>query len=154
MSRDHDLESLAGFERRLRSGEWSPDSPPTQEIVCGGRAVSVRFMPDKADLEEGKVICRTDIARVKQWPADALCRLLMQANNLWAGTSGSTLGLRDDDILMLSISRRLGSISVTTLDNMIRVLCSDAENWSGRLAAAPRKEPEPAQFQYAMHMRA
>lgn len=154
MSSDQELELLAGFEQRLRSGEWSTDAPPTQELVLGGRVVSVSFAPDKTFVEEGKVICRTDIGRVNHWPADSLYRLLMQANNLWAGTSGSSIGLRDDDILMMSISRRLGSISVTTLDTMIRALCSDAEKWSNRLATAPRKEPEPMHFHHALHMRA
>lgn len=154
MSKDQNLELLASFERQLRSGEWSPDSPPTLELVMDGRVVSVSFAPDKTFAEEGKVICRTDMARVRDWSADAACRLFMQANNLWAGTSGSSIGLRDDDILMMSMSRRLGSISVTTLYTMIRALCSDAENWSNRLATAPKKEPEPMHFHHALHMRA
>lgn len=154
MFRDHNSELLAEYERRLRLGDWSPDSPPRQEVDRGGRLVSLSVAPDRAHSQEGKVICRTDIARVKQWPADALCRLLMQANNLWAGTSGSTLGLRDDDVLMISISRRLGSISVTALESMIRVLCADAETWSNRLASSPKKEPESMRFHHAMHMRA
>lgn len=154
MNKDQNLELLASFERQLRSAEWSPDSPPTLELVMDGRVVSVSFAPDKTFAEEGKVICRTDMARVRDWPDDAACRLFMQANNLWAGTSGSSIGLRDDDILMMSMSRRLGSISVTTLYTMIRTLCSDAEKWWNRLATAPKKEPEPMHFHHALHMRA
>ncbi len=154
MNRDQELELLARFEQRLRSGEWSADAPPTQELVLDGRVVSVCFAPDKTFMEEGKVICRTDIVRVSHWPSDSLCRILMYANNLWAGTSGSSIGLRDDGILMMSISRRLGSISVTTLDAMIRALCLDAEKWSSRLPATPEKEPEPMHFHHAFNMRA
>lgn len=153
MSRDLYSELLTAYEQHLGPGASALDLPRTEALVINGRAVSFSFVPNEGSSEDGMVIGRTDVARFTQSPSQDLCRLLLQANNLWAGTAGSTLGLRGHDTLMMSTARRIGSLDAATLDAMLNTLCADAGNWAGRLTAKPKSEPPP-DLQHMLHMRA
>ncbi len=126
-----------------------------EEFVVHGRTVSLSFKADERFPEDGMVICRTDVARFKgDGPPHDLVRLLLQANNLWAGTAGSTFGLRGKDTLMMTCARRIGSLNVAALDGLLNLLCADAGNWAGKFAAAPKSEPPPPDFHLMLQMRA
>lgn len=154
MSRDLYSELLTAYEQQVRPGASTFDLPRTEELVVNGRVVSFSFVPNEGSPEDGMVIGCTDVARFTQSPSQDLCRLLLQANNLWAGTAGSTMGLRGNDTLMMSTARRIGSLDAATLDAMLNTLCADAEGWAGRLTAQPKSEPSPPDFQHVLHMRA
>jgi hypothetical protein len=77
----------------------------TQEIVVAGRTARVWHQAD-ADLpDEGMLLCNIDVLHLSAPPDLELCRALLQANNLWAGTRGTTIGLRGNDVVMLSAAR-------------------------------------------------
>lgn len=154
MSKEYYSELLTAYQQHMRPGAHGAVLAETEELVINGRTVSLSFMPHELIPEEGVVICRTDVARFTRWPADDLCRLLLQANNLWAGSKGSTLGLRGSDTLMMSAARRMGSLSVATFGAMLDTLCMDADDWAARLTAQPKNEPSPPDFQHMLHMRA
>lgn len=139
------LALLTAYEQHIGESVPGPGLAQTEELIIDGRVVSLSFTPDDYSPENGIVICSVDVARITKWPADELCRLLLQANNLWAGTAGSTLGLRGDDILMMSLARRIGSLDVATFQAMLNILSSDADNWGSRLAGKPKNTPsQPA----------
>lgn len=141
MSKASYLALLTAYESNLGAGASGLGLVQTEELVVDGRVVTLSFTPDDYSPENGVVICRADVARITKWPADELCRLLLQANNLWAGTAGSTLGLRGDDILMMSLARRIGSLDVATFQAMLNTLCSDADNWAARLTGKSQNTP-------------
>ena len=157
MSRSGYLALLNAYEQHVGVDRSAPGLAQTEELIIDGRVVSLSLTPDDLFPENGMVICRVDVARITKWPADELFRLLMQANNLWAGTTGSTLGLRGDDILMMSLARRVGSLDVTTFQSMVNTLINDADNWAARLTGKSGSKPaQPAtpDMQQMLHMRA
>jgi len=154
MSRDLYSELLTAYEQHVSPGASTLDLARTEELIINGRAVSFSFIPNESSPEDSMVIARTDVARFTQSPSQDLCRLLLQANNLWAGTAGSTLGLRGNDTLTMSAARRIGSLDAATLDAMLNTLCDDAEGWAGRLTAKPKRDLSPPEFQHMLHMRA
>ena len=152
MSNSLYLNLLAAYEQHARPGVVSIDLPHTEELIIHGRAVSLSFKLHENSPEDGMVICRTDLARFNESPAEGLCRLLLQANNLWAGTGGSTLGMRGEDVLIMSQARRIGSLDITMFDALLGALCADADSWTARLTAKPQAElPRPESI---LHMRA
>ncbi|MBH1965481.1 MAG: CesT family type III secretion system chaperone [Comamonadaceae bacterium] len=152
MSKSQYTDLLCAYEQKARPGVVSADLARTEELIVHGRSVSLSFSPEENYPEDGKVICSTDIAKFNQEPAADLCRLLLQANNLWAGTAGSTVGLRGNDMLLMSASRRIGSLDADNLDAFLSALCADADSWAARLTAKPPKENPPPE--YMLHMRA
>ncbi|MET4580086.1 type III secretion system chaperone [Ottowia thiooxydans] len=153
MSNRQYFDLLTDYEQQARPGVVSMDLASTEELIVNGRAVSLSFVPHETSPEDGMVICRTDLAKFSQDPGADICRLLLQANNLWAGTAGSTLGMRGNDMLIMSASRRIGSLNPDTLDVFLGVLCADADNWSARLSAKPKVEAPPQDYML-LHMRA
>lgn len=139
MSQDRYLALLDAYARRRPA---HADVARTQVVVIGGRAISLWFRPARPNRhpDDGRLLCRADVARFPGGVPAAVCRLLLRADNLWAGTHGATLGLRGDDIVMLSAARRIGSLTAATLDAMLTSFYVDAQTWAVHLtrpAAAP-----------------
>ena len=106
MSQDRYLALLRAHARRRPD---HADAAQAQAVVIDGRRISLWFEPGpEAAPDDGQLLCRIDVARFPDGPSNAVCRLLLQANNLWAGTHGATLGLRGQDTVMLSAARRIG----------------------------------------------
>lgn len=152
MRQDRYLALLNAYARRRPA---HADVARTQEVVIDGRAISLWCAPAEAgaDAEDALLVCRTDVARFPAGLPAAVCRLLLQANNLWAGTHGATLGLRGHDTVMLSAARRVGSLSAATLDTLLVELHIDACTWAAQLTR--RAAPPAAGAEAGMlHLRA
>jgi len=152
MSQDRYLALLRAHARRHPD---HADVVQAQAVVLDGRRISLWFEPagPDADPDDGQLLCRTDVARFPGGPSNAVCRLLLQANNLWAGTHGATLGLRGQDTVMLSAARRIGSLTPATLDALLASLQVDALTWAAQLtrpAGAIRTDADPG----LLHLRA
>ena len=156
MNQDPYSALLMAYEQRLRPGAEAFELPRTQELKLDNHIVSLEFAPHPDGAEEGMVICRTDVFRFQEQALDFVYRLLLQANNMCAGTRGSTLGLRGTDMVMASMGRRIGSLDADALDALLRALCADAEIWRRRLSAhgQQRSSPDTAQMSHMLEMRA
>lgn len=149
MSQDRYLALLNAYARRRPA---HADVARTQQIVIDGHAISLWCAPaDSAD--DALLVCRADVARFPAGLPNSVCRLLLQANNLWAGTHGATLGLRGHDTVMLSAARRVGSLTAATLDALLVELHVDARTWAAQLTR--RATPSAAGAEAGMlHLRA
>lgn len=127
MSSDAYLALLRDFETRfIQNG---PSVAQTQEAKVGGFTVRFWFSTPEGEGEGGNVLCRVDVLRLAEAPSSDLCRLLLEANNLWAGTHGGTIGLRGENVVMLSASRPVASLSTERLAAMVNAMCRDARAW-------------------------
>lgn len=124
------LEALAHGLRGVDPAEFVR----AQSLEVRGRRIDLFLERDHQDRAEDRIVLRCDVS---QLPADApaaLCRPLLRANNLMAGTRGATLGLRGDDVVMLSASARLGSLDAARLATLISGLLRQAERWAMEIA--------------------
>lgn len=82
-----------------------------QEIVIDGQPIHLK-LDGEGERAEVWLCCRLGV------PAKAhralTLRTLLQANHLWTGTGGATLGM-DDDMVSLSVRRRLDGLHVDGL---------------------------------------
>lgn len=114
------------------------------EVRIGQRTISIGCQVDDSSVGESMVVCRCDVVRFLSLQAEGTYRLLLEANYLWSGTHGATLGLRGRDMVIISIARRIGSLDATKLGSMVASLARDAELWSfalGRPADLPSLTP-------------
>lgn len=142
------LESLA---RRLR-GVDPAALGHVQSLQIDGRCIDFSLQRDRYDRAEDRVVLRCDVAQLSGGGSESLCRTLLRANNLWAGTRGATLGLRGEDVVMLSESARIGSLSVERLAALVTGLRRQAEHWAGELAVL--NVVAPAALAIPSHLRA
>jgi len=139
MSHDQYFSLLRDFDAhyppRARAG-----LAESQEIVVAGRAARVWHQADADIPDEGMLLCNIDVLRLPTPPDDDLCRTLLQANNLWAGTRGTTLGLRGEDMVMLSATRRVASLTPRLLAALLHVLGRDAQAWQAHITTMLRAQ--------------
>ncbi|EGP46431.1 type III secretion system chaperone [Achromobacter insuavis] len=153
MSQDRYLALLDAYARRRPA---HADVARTQAVVIGGRAISLWFEPAGPDrpADDGRLLCRADVARFPAGVPLSVCRLLLRADNLWAGTHGATLGLRGHDTVMLSAARRIGSLTAATLDALLASLCVDAQTWAAQLTRPASPPPATGAGAAMLHLRA
>lgn len=102
--------------------------PGLREFIVAGCATGLTRLRT-AEGEDWIMAC-VDVGPAPAAQAEEVHRLLMQANNLWAGTRGNTLGLYgDDDAIVLSRSLRTDEVSPQVLENTLRALVEDARRW-------------------------
>lgn len=102
--------------------------PRMREIIVEGCAAGLTRLRTAGG--DDWVIACVDVGAVPAAHAAAFHRLLLQANHLWAGTRGNTLGLYGDgDRVVLSRSLRAAEASPPTLEKILRALVGDARRW-------------------------
>ncbi|WP_343821514.1 type III secretion system chaperone [Castellaniella daejeonensis] len=103
--------------------------PSLQEFVLEGCATGLTRLRT-AEGEDWIIAC-VDAGTVPATHTAAIHRLLLQANNLWAGTRGNTLGLYgdNDDTVVLSRSLRAAEATPPALEKILRHLIDDARQW-------------------------
>lgn len=142
------LESLA---QRLRGVEPAV-LRQAQCLQIDGHRIDFSLERDRHDRAEDRIVLRCDVTHLSGAASEAVCRLLLRANNLWAGTRGATLALRGDDVVILSESARIGSLGAEQLATLVSGLFRQAERWAVELAAFSL--PQPAAGPAHWHMRA
>ncbi len=148
---------LTAYEQRLRPDASAYELARTRELKLNDRLVSFEFVPDGNSPDDGMVICRSDVLQFTEPVSEIHCRLLLQANNMWAGTQGSTLGLRGRDVLVVSGGRRIGSLDADSLEALVNTLCKDAQVWHRRMSGSTpvvHSQSDASQLPAMMHMRA
>ena len=102
----------------------------TGEIRIGQRTIDISYKADEDNEAKGTLLCRAEVVRFLALQAEGTYRLLLQANYLWSGTHGATLGLHGRDVVIISAARRVGPLDVAKLIVMLTSLARDAQLWS------------------------
>lgn len=131
------LEALARMLRGLDPAAF----PDVQSLEIGGRRVHLFLEPDQHDRAEDRIVLRCEVVQLPAAASEAMCRLLLRANNLLTGTRGATLGLLGHDVVLLSVSARILSLDAARLATLITGLLRQAERWAARII---RAEAEPS----------
>lgn len=117
----------------LPSPELLPD---TQELIIGDHAVGFAF--DAHDVNEpvaGDILFFCTLGNVAAEREVNLYRLLLEANNLWSGTGGATLGMqRDTGMITLSARLPLEGLEAPHFAEVLDAFADTADFWSGVLA--------------------
>lgn len=106
--------------------------PQSLSLIINGRRVVLTVMPDPEN-QESDVMCRVEAARLQDGERQDAYRRLLEANLLWRGTRGATLGLLGQDRVVLSVTWRLGSLDPVSLGRMLEGLVKDAVAWAAKL---------------------
>lgn len=90
------LQLLSGLANHL--GLPSPDDfLASEELVINGQNIGFVFEPlDPNEPQAGDVLLLAVLGAPAAHRQPDVHRLLLEANNLWSGTSGATLGLQQD----------------------------------------------------------
>lgn len=108
-----------------------------QSLVVAGRRVDFSLEPDPHDELENRLVLRCEVTHLPEPASEFICRLLLRANNLWAGTRGATLGLRGDRVVIASETARLGSLDPDRLARLLASLLDQTEAWAAELTGTP-----------------
>lgn len=117
-----------------------------QCLVIDGKRLDFFLERDSYDAAEDRLIVRCDVMRLPGAASEEVCRRLLQADNLWAGTRGATLGLRGDDVVILSESARIASLDGAGLVALVQGLPRQAETWAAELDRELRERAMIADF--------
>ncbi len=95
----------------------------TQELDCGELAIGLQYMGDGT---VGDIVWFCDLGAPPPEQAAETWRLLLEANALWLGTGGGTLGIQQgSDSILMSDRAPLGSVDAqglaAALDNFVQV---------------------------------
>lgn len=75
----------------------------------------------------------------------AVYPLLLEANVLWAGTGGATLGVIPADLsVVLAYQERAGAIDGQRFETLLSGLVDVAEFWTKLIEDSPQTTPEPS----------
>ncbi|MCD2514219.1 type III secretion system chaperone [Comamonas endophytica] len=104
-----------------------------QCLQMNNRRIDFFVQRDASDRGEDRIVLRCDVVQLPAPASEEVCRQLLHANNLWAGTHGATLALRGDDTVMLGISARIASLDGAGLAHMLNSLYREAGRWVEKL---------------------
>ncbi|KKB64222.1 hypothetical protein WM40_06925 [Robbsia andropogonis] len=104
-----------------------------QSLTIDGRRIDFALEADPQNDTENRMVVRCEVVRLPAPASEAVCRLLLHANNLWAGTRGATLGLRGDRIVIASETARLASLDPDRVVAMLAGLREQAQAWAAEL---------------------
>ncbi len=143
------LDALAQHLRGVDSAAFAQ----AQCLVIDGKRLDFFLERDACDAAEDRLIVRCEVMRLPGAASEEVCRLLLQADNLWAGTRGATLGLHGDDVVIFSESARIASLEGEGLVTLVQGLRRQAEIWAAELDRETRQRPVVADFAL-LHARA
>lgn len=140
------LDALAQHLRGVDSAAFVQ----AQCLVIDGKRLDFFLERDSCDAAEDRLIVRCEVMRLPGAASEEVCRLLLQADNLWAGTRGATLGLRGDDVVILSESARIASLEGAGLVALVQGLRRQAEIWAVKLDREIRQRPVIVDFAFLL----
>jgi len=84
----------------------------SQEIVIDELPISLR-LEGEGEQAELRLSCQLGIPSKLRWAL--AIRTMLQANHLWTGTGGATLGMLENDMVSLSVRRLLSRLNADRL---------------------------------------
>ena len=84
----------------------------SQEIVIDELPISLK-LEGEGEQAELRLCCQLGIPSKARWAL--AIRTMLQANHLWTGTGGATLGMLENDMVSLSVRRLLSRLNADRL---------------------------------------
>jgi hypothetical protein len=124
----------------------------TEEVVIDGLPVGLQLEGQDDDAEV--LLCSLlAVPHPERWTETA--RLLLQANHLWSGTCGATLGmLPDDDMISLSMRRPLRDLTADSLAVLVAKAADIGIAWQELIVERESADAAPAFFDAVAPLRA
>lgn len=124
----------------------------SEEVVIDGLPVGLQL---DGDNDEAEVLLCSLLAAPNPERWNETARLLLQANHLWSGTCGATLGmLPDDDMISLSMRRPLRDLTADSLAVLVAKTADIGMAWQEFIAERESTEAVPAFFDAVAPLRA
>lgn len=137
-------ELLLGLGKRL----GLPDAellPDTQEIAVDDFRVGFTYEPvDVNEPVTGDVVFFTLLGRPDPAREAAIHRLMLEGNNLWAGTGGATLGIQQNGAAVLAMSLPVESVTPEALADALADFVEVAVLWRAVVAGQAGAAQEAA----------
>lgn len=111
-------------------GVDADDLLTVQCLRLGPSRIDFSFEPALLGESDARIVLRCNVAQLAEPASEQLCRSLLRANNLWAGTEGATLGLRGDRTIILSEAAYVLSTSPAQLSTRVKRLAYQASVWA------------------------
>lgn len=100
------------------------------EFMIARHLVGWTLTCNGADSAEDMVVCRAHVGWIEPEQAVDAYRMLLQGNNLWAGTQGATLGLCGRYQVIITAAYRAASLDLSRVGDWLVSLARDAQTWS------------------------
>ncbi len=119
------------YEDLLRSFATLHDLPAeallaTGEIVFGGTLVSLVY---EGDETTGEILLLGEIGVPSAANEAIICKALLQANNLWAGTGGATLAMDAEGMAIACAKLPLLGLDASLLSDGISDFAETVDYW-------------------------
>lgn len=132
------LQLLSGLANHL--GLPSPeDFLASEELVINGQNIGFVFEPlDPGEPEAGDMLLFAVLGAPPAHRQPDVHRLLLEANNLWVGTSGATLGLQQDTGNVVMATRLpMEGMTPEQLAGILETFLDTALFWKATVAGDP-----------------
>lgn len=143
------LQLLSGLANYL--GLPSPeDFLASEELVINGQNIGFVFEPlDPNEPEAGDVLLFAVLGAPPAHRQSDIYRLLLEANNLWSGTSGATLGLQQDTGNVVMATRLpVEGLLAEQLAGILETFLDTALFWKATVAGEPTTTTSAASHQH------
>ena len=151
---EHYLQLLSGLANYLALP--SPDDfLASEELVINGQSIGFVFEPlDPNDPQAGDVVLFAVLGAPPAHRQPDVHRLLLEANNLWSGTSGATLGVQQDTGNVVMATRLpVEGMTPEQFAGVIETFLDTALFWKATVAGEPAA-PAPVSSHQHFDMRA
>ena len=119
----------------------------TEEIIIDDLAIGLQL---QGEGERAEVVLCSLLAAPEKDRWDEVARALMQANHLWTGISGATLGmLPEDDTVSLNVRRPLHALDAEKLAVLLAKTADLGLAWQDFIVSGQATPGVPAFFEIA-----
>lgn len=115
----------------------------TQEVVVDGLAVGLSY---DGNEQVGDIVYFTDLGAPADHRRASVYQTLLEANNLWVGTGGATLGLQPSGRVVLCGRMDVAGVSGESLAMVLDLFIDTAQYWQRFVQDEPTGDelPPPA----------
>ena len=141
------LEHFKKLLKTLGENTGHPDLTPHQEGICSLR-FDDRLIIDLECSEEKETLLLSSLVGVlKPDQRKKFYSELLEANLLWGGTGGATLGIDPETLtVFLCHQERMREMSFSRFQELIRDFSDTALFWNDRLSSEPSQKEEAGSF--------
>lgn len=122
----------------------------SQEIVIDDLPISL-LLEGEGEQAELRLSCQLGVPGKSRWTMDM--RTMLQANHLWTGTGGATLGMLESGMVSLSVRRLLSELNADRLAVLLAKIADIGLAWQDFIAQDQTLPMLPEFFHDALHVR-
>ncbi|MBY4599475.1 CesT family type III secretion system chaperone [bacterium BD-1] len=120
----------------------------TEEVVVDDITVSIYY---EGDESIGEVVCFSMLGKPDAADLPKVSQVLLEANYLWAGTGGATLGMSpEDQKIMCAVRLQIDGLTGESLASTIDAFVDTASFWKRWIAGEVESKPAPGMQDFQM----